>query len=104
MKKPPTSKSKIAKEIGIGFITTLLATAIGSYLVVELFSKEPVEVTWQQVQKYNKYSQVLTLGTIANFLVFYVFLKKKQIYRARGVLLETFLVAFLVMFLFYKFG
>lgn len=103
MKKKKTSKSFIAKEITIGFFVTLLATLIGCYLVIEFFSKEAIEITWQKIQEQNKYSQVITLGTIANFLVFYVFLKKKQIYRARGVLLETFLIAFLVMFLFYKF-
>jgi len=31
--------------------------------------------------------------------VFFVFLKKNQIYRARGVLLETFLIALIVLFL-----
>jgi hypothetical protein len=41
----------------------------------------------------------LVLGAIANIFVFFIFLKKKQIYRARGVLIETFLLAFIVLFL-----
>ena len=43
--------------------------------------------------------KVLILGAIANFFVFFIFLKKKQIYRARGVLIETFFIAFLVLLL-----
>lgn len=98
------SKKYIAKEIGIGFLVALLATSAGCYLLIELFSTNVFEATWQQIQQEKRYSQVLTLGAIANFLPFYVFLKRKKFYRVRGVLLETFLVAFLVMYLFAKFG
>ncbi len=102
--KQKKDKSFIAKEIVIGFLTTLIATVFGCYLVIEFFSTEPFEMTLQKIQSEGKYSQVLTLGALANFLVFFVFSKKKQWYRMRGVLLETFVVAFVVMYLFYRFG
>ncbi|MBS9766099.1 MAG: hypothetical protein KGV44_01005 [Flavobacteriaceae bacterium] len=102
--KQKITTSFIAKEIAIGFLITLIATLFGCYLVVEFFSLEPFETTLQHIQTKSKYSQVLTLGALANFFVFFVFSKKKQWYRMRGVLLETFVVAFLVVYLFYRFG
>ncbi len=98
------NKTFIIKEIIIGFLIATIATLFGSYLVVEFFSLESFENTLQQVQAQSKYSQILTLGAMANFLVFYVFSKKKQWYRARGVLLETFVVAFIVMYLFTRYN
>ncbi len=103
MSKKRTDTKFIAKEITIGFLITTIATLFGCYLVIEFFSLESFEKTLEQLQVEQKYSQVLTLGAMANFLVFYVFSKKKQWYRVRGVLMETFVVAFIVMYLFYKF-
>jgi hypothetical protein len=51
------------------------------------------------IKEGNLEGKVLVLGAIANFFVFFVFLKKKQIYRARGVLMESFFIAFLVFLL-----
>ncbi len=102
--KQKKSTSFIAKEIAIGFAISLTATLFGCYLVIEFLSSESFETTLQQIKTQQKYSQILTLGALANFLVFYVFSQKKQWYRMRGVLLETFVVAFVVVYLFYRFG
>jgi len=51
------------------------------------------------IKEGNLEGKILVLGAIANFFVFFTFLKKKQIYRARGVLMETFVVAFIVLLL-----
>ncbi len=87
------------KEIVIGFLTALIATFFGCYLFIEYFSNKGFYETIKFINKGNLESKVLVIGAIANFFVFFVFLKKKQIYRARGVLLATFLIAFLVLFL-----
>lgn len=87
------------KEIVIGFLTALIATFFGCYLFIEYFSNKGFYETIKLINEGNLESKVLVIGAISNFFVFFVFLKKKQIYRARGVLLATFLIAFLVLFL-----
>ncbi len=87
------------KEILIGFIVGLIATASGTCIFIEFFSKYDFYISLDLIREGNLEGKVLALGAIANFFVFYVFLKKKQIYRARGVLFESFFIAFLVLLL-----
>ena len=87
------------KEMLIGFIVALIATSFGCFLFIEFFSKYDFHKSLELIKEGNLEGKVLVLGAIANFFVFFVFLKKKQIYRARGVLLETFLIAFIVLLL-----
>jgi len=85
------------KEIFIGVLVGLLATVAGFYLYVEFALKGPFEESLAIINEKKLYGKVLSIAAIANLLVFFVFIKKKQDYRARGVLLATFLVAFLIL-------
>ncbi|MGV6845545.1 MAG: hypothetical protein ACWA42_05405 [Lutibacter sp.] len=87
------------REILIGFLVALIATTFGCYLFVEFFSNKGFYETLHLIKAGNLQGKVLVIGAIANFFVFFVFLKKKQIYRARGVLLETILIALTVLVL-----
>jgi NADH:ubiquinone oxidoreductase subunit 5 (subunit L)/multisubunit Na+/H+ antiporter MnhA subunit len=87
------------KEMLIGFLVALLATSFGCFLFIEFFSPLDFYESLARIKEGNLEGKVLVLGAIANFFVFFVFLKKKQIYRARGVLMETFLIAFIVLLL-----
>lgn len=87
------------KEIVIGFIVGLIATASGAFIFIEFFSTYDFYTSLDLIKEGNLEGKVLVLGAIANFFVFFIFLKKKQIYRARGVLFETFFIAFLVLLL-----
>ncbi len=87
------------KEILIGFVVALIATSFGCFIFIEFFSNFDFYKSLELIQEGNLEGRVLVLGSIANFFVFFVFLKKNQIYRARGVLLETFLIALIVLFL-----
>jgi hypothetical protein len=87
------------KEILIGFLVALVATAFGCFVFIEFFSKYGFNKSLEFIKEGNLEGKVLVLGAIANFFVFFIFLKKKQIYRARGVLIETFFIAFLVLLL-----
>lgn len=87
------------KEILIGFITATVATAFGVFVFIEFFSGFSFNQTLKLIETENLYGKVLALGALANFFVFFVFLKKKQVYRARGVLLQSFIIALLVMLL-----
>lgn len=94
-----TPKINIKKEIIIGFLVALLATSFGCFLYIEFISSYGFFKSLELIRDGNLEGKVLVLGAIANFFVFFVFLKKKQIYRARGVLMETFFIAFLVLLL-----
>ena len=83
----------------IGFVVALIATSFGCYIFIEYFSSYDFYTSLSLIKEGNLEGRVLVLGAIANFFVFFVFLKKKQIYRARGVLFETFLIALIVLFL-----
>jgi len=87
------------KEMLIGFMVGLIATAVCTFIFIEFFSSRDFYTSLELIQEGNLEGKVLSLGAIANFLVFFVFLKKNQIYRARGVLFETFFIAFLVLLL-----
>jgi heme/copper-type cytochrome/quinol oxidase subunit 4 len=92
----------IKKEISIGFVISILATACGVFLYLQYFSKYGFEVTILMIQKGNLYAQVLSLAALPNLFVFFIFIKKKQDYRARGVLMAsilTALVTFVLKFL-----
>lgn len=84
------------KEIFIGFLVGLLATSFGVFVFLEFFSDQDLATTIEMVIQGKLQAKVLTLGALANFFVFFIFLKKNQIYRARGVILETLLVALAV--------
>ena len=97
-------KGQIAsdKEISIGFVISILATACGVFLYLQYFSKYGFEETILMIQKGNLYAQVLSLAALPNLFVFFIFIKKKQDYRARGVLMAsilTALVTFVLKFL-----
>ena len=81
---------------------SILATACGVFLYLQYFSKYGFEETILMIQKGNLYAQVLSLAALPNLFVFFIFIKKKQDYRARGVLMAsilTALVTFVLKFL-----
>jgi len=85
------------KEILIGIIIGLLATVLGFYLYVEFVLNGSFQESLVIINNKNLYGQILSIAAIPNLLVFFIFIKKRQDYRARGVLIATFLVAFLIL-------
>jgi len=85
------------KEILIGFLIGIIATVFGFYVYVEFVSTYSFEETIKILNKGNLYGKVLGLAAIPNLFVFFIFLKKKQDLRARGVLIACFFIAFLVL-------
>jgi ABC-type antimicrobial peptide transport system permease subunit len=90
----------IKKEVGIGFLVGLIANAVGLFLAIQLFGNgDGIETTIKQAIANGFFGKLLSIGAILNLIAFFIFLKKKQDYRARGVLLATILVA-IVSFIF----
>lgn len=85
------------KEIGIGFLVGLLATAFGFFIFMEYVVQLDFKPMLKLVYEKQLLGKLLGLAALPNLFVFFIFLKKKQDYRARGVVLASFLVAFLVL-------
>ncbi|MBS9774672.1 MAG: hypothetical protein KGV59_05895 [Tenacibaculum sp.] len=87
----------IKKEIAIGFLVSLLSTCSALFIYTEY-----VTATLKTMQQVGILGTVISLATIPNLLIFFIFLKKKQDYRAKGVLMATFftaLVTFIIKFI-----
>lgn len=86
----------IAKEVIIGFLIGILANLTGMYFYIILFSGFDVEQAIMTAVKEDVIGGLIALGAILNFLPFFVFLKKNQYYRARGVLIASLLAAIVI--------
>lgn len=85
------------KHILIGFILSFLVTIAGSYLYLEYGLQNGFEKNWELMLETKNQGTVLSLGAIPNLLLFFVFLKRKEDFKARGVLIGVILVALLVL-------
>ena len=85
------------KNILVGIVVGLLATGLGFYLYVEFVLNGSFQESLVIINNKNLYGQILSIAAIPNLLVFFIFIKKRQDYKARGVLIATFLVAFLIL-------
>lgn len=84
------------KEILIGFVIGLIANAIGLYLAATFLGNGDDFMTVIKAAVSEDFiGKLVSLGAVLNLLAFFVFIKKRQDYRARGVLLATVIVAIL---------
>ena len=84
----------IKKEVFIGIIVGLIANAIGLFLAATLLGNgDSFEQVIRAAQREGFIGKLISLGAVLNLIAFFIFIKKKQDYRARGVLLATILVA-----------
>jgi len=90
-------KQKIRKEILIGFLIGIIANLAGCYLYIFFFSKYSLETTIQIALEQDIFGNIIALGALLNLGVFFIFLKKKEYYRARGVIMATLLAAIIIV-------
>lgn len=83
----------VSKEIVIGVLTSIMATSCGLFIYLEYISHDTISETFNKVIEGGVLGPVLALAAIPNLFVFWVFLKKNQDYRARGVLITTVVIA-----------
>lgn len=91
----------IKQNIFTGFLTGIAANIAGVLLYITLLSEADIDATLKDAVANDYLGKIIALGAALNFLPFFVFLKKKQNYHARGVLLATVSVAVAVAI--YKF-
>lgn len=84
----------IKKEIFKGFIIGLIANVIGLYFAALIFGDgKDFFTVLKSASSEGILGKLISLGAILNLLAFFIFIKKKQDYRARGVLLATVIIA-----------
>ncbi|WP_191858822.1 hypothetical protein [Hanstruepera ponticola] len=84
----------IKKEVFKGLLVGLIANIIGLYLATIILGNGDEFITVLKSASAEGFlGKLISLGSILNLIAFFVFIKKKQDYRARGVLLATVLIA-----------
>ncbi|ALJ05166.1 hypothetical protein APS56_08530 [Pseudalgibacter alginicilyticus] len=84
----------IKKDIFIGILVGLIANSIGLYLAATLLGNGDDFITVIKAASNEGFlGKLISLGAILNLIAFFIFIKKKQDYKARGVLLITIFVA-----------
>jgi Na+-driven multidrug efflux pump len=89
----------VKKDILIGVLISLFAMAAGCFLYVEYFSKLGFNETIQMIENGDLYGKILSIAAIPNLFVFFIFIKKKQDHKAKGVLLFTIVIALTTLIL-----
>jgi len=86
------------KEILIGFLVGLIATAFGLVFAIQLFGKSD---DWGSVIRQaiaeGFLTKLMSIGALLNLGAFFLFIKKNQDQRAKGVLIATVLVLIATM-------
>ena len=81
------------KEILIGFFVGIIAASFGLIIAIQIFGKSD---DWGEVirQAINQgfLTKLMSIGALLNLGAFFLFLKKNQDNRAKGVLIATLLV------------
>ncbi|AUS05931.1 hypothetical protein [Pseudotamlana carrageenivorans] len=84
----------IKKDVFIGMLVGLIANGIGLYLTATLLGQGDDFLTVIKAAANEGFlGKLISLGAILNLIAFFVFIRKKQDYRARGVLLITVFIA-----------
>ena len=89
----------IKKDIVIGILIGLICNLAGIYFYVALFTKYDLFNAINYAYRDDFLGGLIAIGAAANFIPFFVFLKKDQIYRARGVLILTIVMALVILLL-----
>lgn len=82
------------KELVIGILVGLVANAIGLFITAQfLGSGDDFTAVLKAAYTEGFLGKLISLGAVLNLIAFFVFIKKRQDYRARGVLLITVFIA-----------
>ncbi|MDC0637419.1 MAG: hypothetical protein P8O93_00425 [Flavobacteriaceae bacterium] len=93
------------KKIFTGFIVGLISNALGVMactLIIALIKNTTFSDTWLRYAQTDGLWMVLSLGALPNLPVFFEFLRRKQEYEARGVLMVTIITALTTYFMYFQ--
>ena len=88
------------KEVLFGLLSGILANLLGLIItVIVLFQNiDFLKIISDSISE-NLITKLISLGAIVNLIVFFIYLKYDYEERARGVLLATFIIAILTIYI-----
>jgi len=82
------------KEILIGILVGFIANAMGLFIAANVLGQgDDFTKVIEAAAKEGFLGKLISLGAILNLIAFFIFIKKRQDYRARGVLIITIFIA-----------
>jgi hypothetical protein len=87
------------KELLIGFFIGIIAAIIGTFLFLIAFTEFNSISDLQIVRQQGILGKVITIGAILNLVVFFILLKKKKDFMARGIVLSMIVLTVFTLFL-----
>lgn len=82
------------KELLLGMIIGLIANTIGLFITTQILGKgDDFTSVLQAAYTEGFLGKLISLGAVLNLITFFVFIKKRQDYKARGVLITTVFIA-----------
>ena len=91
------------KEVFLGLLSGFLGNFLGVIItVIVLFQEINISNIFEIIDNSifdNSITKLISLGAIVNLIVFFIFLKYDYEQRAKGVLLATFIIAILTIYL-----
>ncbi len=91
---------KNKKEVLLGVIYGIISSLIGLILAILILSENSSIIESLRNSYYENFlGKLISLGAILNVIVFFVFIKKNQDQRAKGILLLTIFLAILTLIL-----
>jgi hypothetical protein len=85
------------KEIIFGFLIGIFANITGVILYTYFFIKYELDSAIRIAIENGTIGNIIALGAILNLFAFFILIKKRQMLRAKGVLMATILAALLVL-------
>lgn len=87
--------NKIQKDVLVGVLLGIVLCLISTvFYVVVVLPIDNLSDGFLFLKRENLLTKVLTLGALPNGFLFYFFINKNQLYKARGVLISLLLLAF----------
>jgi len=94
----------IKAKVLLGIIFGFMATVLGFYFYSQVFNNFSMKFIGKLITEEDMLGEILVYSAIPNALAFFVFIKRKKDYMARGVILATIIIAIAVaVSLFIKF-
>ena len=88
------------KEVLLGVIYGVISSLIGLIIAILILSENSSIIESLKNSYYENFlGKLISLGAILNVIVFFVFIKKNQDQRAKGILLSTIFLAILTLIL-----
>lgn len=83
--------NRVVTQVLTGILAGIVANCIGIYLYLFFFVglEEGITNTLQWAIINDVIGKIIALGALMNLLVFFVFIRKGQLYKARGVMIAT---------------